>query len=42
MMHSASDGLVIAARRPADEQSVIGRRRFLNVLPQAHGHWAVA
>ena len=42
MMDGAGDGLVVAARRPADEQRLVGRRRVLDVLPQAHGHGAVA
>ena len=42
MMHGASDGFVVAAWRSADEQRVVGPRRFLNVLSKAHGHGAVA
>jgi hypothetical protein len=40
-MHGASDRFMVAPRRPADEQCVIGLRRLLHVVPNASDHGAV-
>jgi hypothetical protein len=41
MMYGTSDRFVVAARRPAYEQDIVGLRRLLNVIPKARGHCAV-